>query len=99
MSYKLICMGFDGEYQTERPDFEDIDAAWEYSNDLGSKWYFYPFHFVTTKSGKTIVDAPYPFGHAEGRRTASIVKIFDDYSKTEEAKDMNVEEFTLSVPI
>jgi len=45
--YKIICMSFDGDYQTEKPEFDTIEEAWEYSNDLGSKWYFYPFHFVT----------------------------------------------------
>ena len=32
-------MSFDGETKTERPIFETEDQAWEYANDLGSKWY------------------------------------------------------------
>ena len=54
--YQLICMSFDGDYVTERPEFESIEDAWEYSNDLGSKWYFYPFHFVI--KDVTIKDTP-----------------------------------------
>ena len=27
-------MGFDGDYQTEKPEFDTIEEAWEYSNDL-----------------------------------------------------------------
>jgi hypothetical protein len=44
--YQVICMAFDGEYKREAPMFDEIEDAWEYANDLGSKWYFYPFSFV-----------------------------------------------------
>ena len=30
---KLICMSFDGAYQTERPSFPTIEDAWEHSNN------------------------------------------------------------------
>ena len=73
---KLICMAFDGEYQTERPVFDSIEDAWEYSNDLGSKWFFYPFHFVVTESGKTIVDAPEEIEQFNGMRVKTIAKQF-----------------------
>ena len=54
--YQLICMAFDGDYVTERLEFKSIDDAWEYSNNLGSKWFFFPFHFVI--KNLTIKDSP-----------------------------------------
>jgi len=90
---KLICMSFDGEYQTERPVFQDSDKAWEYSNDLGSKWYFYPFHFVVSDSGKTIVDTPDLFSWARGLRVKTVSKFFAINSSREEAHGMDSEAF------
>ncbi|MFA6309576.1 MAG: hypothetical protein WC677_07585 [Clostridia bacterium] len=58
--YKLICMSFDGEYKTEDnrgKGFKTVDEAWEWSDDMGSKWFFYPFQFVVSVSGKTVVEA------------------------------------------
>ena len=56
--FKLLVMSFDGATQLENPDFKTVDDAWEHSNNLGSRWFFYPFHFVVTASGKTIKDTP-----------------------------------------
>jgi hypothetical protein len=75
---KLICMGFDGEFQTERPTFQSVEEAWEYASDLGSKWYFYPFHFVVSNSLKTIVAAPDGVPELIGRRLQTIVTLFAD---------------------
>lgn len=55
---KLILMSFDGEYQTEKPKFPTAQKAWEYADNLGSKWFFYPFAFVVDNNVKTIVDTP-----------------------------------------
>jgi hypothetical protein len=99
MSLKIICMSFDGEFQKERPEFDDIEAAWEYSNDLGSKWIFYPFHFVVTASGKTIKDAPHPFDPLIGRRVKTVAALFERFAKTEEAQGMGVKQFAFALPI
>ena len=96
---KLICMAFDGDYKTESPIFEDKDGAWRYSDDLGSKWYFYPFHFVTSDSGKTIVDAPHPFEPLIGKRVATVARRFEQYAKQPESEGMDVERFAYSVPL
>jgi hypothetical protein len=95
--YKLIVMSFDGEYKTEHPEFETIDKAWEYSNDLGSKWYFYPFHFVVTQSTKTVKAAGYFLEFTEGLRTKTVARIFEDHSKKEETKGMDAEAFAISL--
>lgn len=92
-------MAFDGEYQTERPVFDSIEDAWEYSNDLGSKWFFYPFHFVVTESGKTIVDAPREIAVCKGRRVSTVATIFENHSKNPELFNAGVDDFLLSLPL
>ena len=90
---KLICMGFDGEFQTERPDFQTVEEAWEYANDLGSKWFFYPFSFVVTESMLTIVGAPDRMEELVGRRLTTIVKLFATVQALPEAENANSEVF------
>jgi glucose-6-phosphate 1-dehydrogenase len=31
---KLVCVAFDGEIQRERPEFETMEAAWEYVDPI-----------------------------------------------------------------
>jgi hypothetical protein len=95
--YKLICMSFGGDYVTEHPVFETIDKAWEYSNDLGSKWYFYPFHFVVTESGKTVRDMVKPLKQFKDMRIKTVKKMFKNASEREEAQGMDLEEFLFFV--
>jgi len=91
--YQVICMSFDGEYQREFKNFETVQDAWEYVGNLGSKWYFYPFPFVTSESGKTIVASALPFGEGEGRRVSTVQRIFNKASQKPEAQDMDAERF------
>jgi hypothetical protein len=93
--YQLICMGFDGEYQRERPEFETIDDAWEYSNDLGSKWFFYPFHFVVR--GETIRGAGQFLEYLEGLRIKTVQKIFLKHSKDPEMENADTEQFAVTL--
>ncbi len=94
---KLICMAFDGEYQIERPIFKTIMEAWVYSGDLGSKWFFYPFHFVVTASGKTIKDAPETMQHLIGQRVKTVQQHFAKVAKTPEAQNADAEKFQFLV--
>ena len=71
--YKLICMSFDGDYVTEG-EFKTIDDAWKRSEVMGSRWFFYPFHFVLTSSGKTIADSPYGIEFLKGKRLSSVIR-------------------------
>ena len=94
---KLICMSFDGEFQVERPVFQTINDAWEYSNDLGSKWYFYPFHFVVTDSLLTIRSAP-PLGkRLEGKRVQTVVDIMSKHSMDPNMQNAGVDEFWMTL--
>ena len=90
---KLVCMAFDGEIQRERPEFETTEAAWEYSHDLGSKWYFYPFYFVVTESGKTIVASPDNLECFNGKRLTTVQKVFEKCAALPEAEGMSAEAF------
>lgn len=94
---KILCMSFDGETQLERPTFQTVDDTWEYASDLGSKWYFYPFYFVVTDSGKTIKDAPYPLDVYTGCRVKTVKKLFKTASAKPEAEGMTLENFMFFV--
>ena len=86
---KLICMSFDGKFQTERPSFSEVQQAWRWGNDIGSKWFFYPFHFVTSESTKTIIDTPHGMDIMVGKRTATVAKIFQECFKLPETEGMS----------
>lgn len=93
--YQLIVMSFDGDYHREAPCFEIIDKAWEYCNDLGSKWFFYPFCFVV--SGNKVVDA-YPLGDRFiGRFLKTIKHEFKHYSEKDELQNADPESFALAM--
>jgi len=93
--YQLICMSFDGDYVTERPKFESIDDAWEHSCNLGSKWYFYPFHFVIVNS--TIKDTPDGLQYFINKRIKTIKKIFNQLSKKPELEGYDSNQFIEAV--
>ena len=97
MSYNLICMSFDGEYKTEAPEFESIEATWEYANDLGSKWFFYPFCFVTTASGKTIAAAPELLERFTGQRTRKVAAVFKQESEKAENENADAEKYAFAL--
>ena len=91
-TYNLICMSFDGDYVTEGRDFESVDAAWNRSNDMGSRWFFYPFHFVTTGSGKTIADTPELLEQFNGLRVKTVKKHFAKVAALPEMQDDDLSE-------
>lgn len=45
--YKAIFFSLDWDYQTEW-EFQTIEEAQDYINDIGSRWIFYPLAFVAT---------------------------------------------------
>jgi hypothetical protein len=93
MKYKLICMSFDGDYIEERPFFDSIEDAWNYSNNLGSKWFFYPYHFVVTESGKTIRDSAPRLTQYRGLRTKTVANIFEITGKSDAAQNVDIETY------
>lgn len=87
-NYQLICMSFDGEFQRESPTFETINDTWEYANNLGSMWYFYPFRFVATE--KTIIDAPPELNFFNGKRIKTVQKKFRELFNLIESRGVDV---------
>lgn len=92
-TYNLICMTFDGDYITEKTGFDTVLDAWEHSEDMGSRWYFYPFHFVTTASGLTIADAPSLLDDMKGMRLKTVQSMFAEQSIFA-SDDCGIDEFT-----
>lgn len=93
--YQIICMSFDGDYVTERPEFKWIDDAWEYANDLGSKWYFYPFHFVV--KNRTIKDTPINLEYFKNKRIKTVKKIFNKVSKKPGSKGYDPDQYIFAL--
>jgi hypothetical protein len=82
-------MAFDGSNVSEG-NFKTIAEAWDYINNCGSRWFFYPFVFVATE--KTIASAYDGGERFERKHIKTIKKIF----ATESAKvndDCDVDEF------
>jgi hypothetical protein len=90
---RLLCMSFDGDYKLERPEFKTLEEVWVYSNDIGSKWYFYPFQFAVTNSGKTIRGASFLLEFTIGMRVETVARRFEELQKAEEAQNMDAETF------
>lgn len=93
--YQLICMSFDGDYVTERFEFNSIDGAWEYANDLGSKWYFYPFHFVI--EGETIKDTPTHLEFFKNKSINEVKKIFNQLSEKKDLHGADIDTFMFAL--
>lgn len=90
--YKLICMSFDGEYVCEC-ERETIDECRERSGDMGSRWFFYPFHFVVTANESTVRAAPTGLEHFEGKRVGTVVRIFKALAAEPDMADADVDDF------
>jgi len=91
----LICMTFNGDYVTEKhAEFETTQDAWKHAGDMGSRWYFYPFIFVTSASGKSIVDSPHGLEFLTGKRVSTVAKYFKKVSELEESKNINCDDFS-----
>jgi len=71
--FKLICMAPNGDHITdsESDNIEDLEKN---SIDMGSKWIFYPFHFICTS--KTIKEAFDGGEHFNGKRIKTIKSYF-----------------------
>jgi hypothetical protein len=87
--YKALFMAFDGSKVSEG-NFETIAEAWDYINDCGSRWYFFPFCFVATE--KTIAAAFDGGERFERKHIKTVQKIFAAESEKVDY-DCGVDEF------
>ena len=85
-------MSFDGEFVKDHKG--TLGECLEASGNLGSKWFFYPFHFIVTNGGK-VVDCPdLLLGQLFiGRYLRTVSKTFKDHSAMPEAQGMGYEDF------
>jgi hypothetical protein len=96
LKYRLVCLSFDGHYITEG-SFASKDDAWERSDEMGSRWYFYPFHFVVTDK-LTIVDAPHgPLQWAIRKPLGTVARLFKDASERADMQNLDCEEFAYAI--
>ena len=49
------------------------------SENMGSHWIFYPYHFITNDSGLTINESPYGLERFNGKRLKTVQKAFNDF--------------------
>jgi hypothetical protein len=57
MTYRLVNVAPDGAFTTDGP-FDTIEDTWEFCDNMGSRWYFYPMPFVALDGTLEIVDVP-----------------------------------------
>ena len=93
--YKLICMSFDGDYVTERDNFDTVQDAWDHSNDMGSRWFFYPFHFVV--KNLTIKDSPDLLEGLTGKRVKTVQRIFNSLSQRDNMLNADCDDFVFEL--
>lgn len=93
--YNVMCMSFDGDFVLERVNADSVMAAWDYAGDLGSKWFFYPFYFVVSESGQTIIDTPEGLEILKNKRVKTVKDLFCQVSKKPETLDSDAELFSL----
>lgn len=74
---KLMVMAFDGEHKLDAPNYGSDAETWEHSDGIGEQWDFYPIHFIVSASGKTVVDARFPFEFMIGKRVRTVAKLIE----------------------
>lgn len=73
--YSAICFAPDGEYV--RDFYSDSkESISEEINNMGSRWFFYPFVFIATE--KTIVEAPNCLEFLNGKRIKTVERFFKE---------------------
>lgn len=99
--FKLICMAMDGVYIKDTVG--TLEHCQNQSADMGSKWYFYPFHFiVTTSIGEIVVDTgsglidrqsneSYQSKMFKGRKLATVQKVFKKMWLTIEKQNLQLD--------
>lgn len=82
MKYQAVLFSVDGGFVT---DFQSPSKqqVWDKISNMGSRWIFYPFCFVSTD--KTIVDTPEGLEWLKGKRIETVKQYFvDEYENNYE---------------
>jgi hypothetical protein len=73
--YSAICFAPDGEHVRDFYSNSKESVSKEIEN-IGSRWYFYPFVFIATE--KTIVEAPECLEFLNGKRVKTVERFFKE---------------------
>jgi len=80
MTYQAILVAPDGEWVTDFRGRETIAEVEEELANMGSRWYFYPFHGVITdyvlgaRKSQRLVSCAWPFEEYKGRTVATFTR-------------------------
>lgn len=77
--YQVTVIAPDGDSRTEG-EFVDIEDAWEYIADMGSRWFFYPIS--TVSSDGVIVDTPIEFPYLQGMDISDLASVANEMTET-----------------
>lgn len=81
--YKLLLMAPDGDFVTEGKNLS-IDEAGKLSDDMGSRWLFYPYHFIIKDNGQVkqnqrIIEAPDELSFLKGKSVMKVQTLFRSF--------------------
>ena len=81
--YKLLLMAPDGEFVTEGHDLT-FDEAGDLSEDMGSRWIFFPYHFIIKDYGNVdphqrIIESNDEMPYLKGKSVMRVQKLFQEY--------------------
>jgi len=75
--YQATLFHPEGDYVTDFRNQPTTSDVWDYINNMGSRWIFYPLAFVTTD--KTVIDTPEGLEHLKGKRIKTVVKYLQSF--------------------
>jgi hypothetical protein len=82
--YKAVLFAPDGDWVTDFRECKTIEEVQENLCDMGSRWYFYPFHAVIRDNGalttnrQRLVDVAYPFAEQKGIAIKTFAKFLNE---------------------
>ena len=79
MTYNVTVIATDGDHRTEG-EFETVEDAWDYINDMGSRWYFYPVNVVSDHD--IIIESPDGFDYLNGMNVRDLANVATELSDT-----------------
>lgn len=77
---KLVCVAPDGDYVTELEE-STLEECTERSANMGSRWIFYPLHFILSDTGLTVKETPDHsfFEEFKNKRFSTVINLLKKY--------------------
>lgn len=88
-TYKILLMASDGDHVTEGKDENwTLDEARQESANMGSRWIFYPYHFIIVDKGpvsdrQRVVDTADSIAYLIGTSIGKVRKLMQLYAKND----------------